>query len=79
MVYTQTDGYTYSAERVVTFYGESAEDALIKFEDAMRNAKGQLFKFLGDEYYEGEVDSCGLPDFYTLDEWFTRSQPETLS
>lgn len=75
MSYVDGDGCTYSCDVDLPFMYESAEAALVDFEQAFLNAKDGRFNFVGHEFYvssfrEHNSSYVQLPNFYTLDEWF---------
>lgn len=86
--YTSSDGATYSFDHTVPVLYESAEAALVHFEeavwDAYRSKKAWMF-FAGHEFDKsdflyhnsrtGELEYYG-PVFYTLEEWFDAFQPD---
>jgi len=83
MLYTFSDGYTYSCDRVFPLMSESPEQALCDFEDAYNAAKKTdtatlrpgSFKFAGVDFNCGDFECEGEyypPDFLTVDEWFTQ-------
>lgn len=78
MSYSEGDGCTYSCQNDVPFWYESTEQALVDFENLIKSG-GEEFKFAGMDFYRFtfvELSECGkeyvnLPNFYTMDEWFT--------
>lgn len=84
MCYTEGDGCTYSCDQTFCFNYPSAEQALVDFEALLKqslaegNPRGFLsqgrFTFADVEFYAHTFIEKGktyLPEFYTLDEWFT--------
>lgn len=82
LVYTAGDGYTYSCTEHRPFEYESAEAALIDFEELLlkslkdqnRGTRG-IFTFCRLELYAEHFksttsDELFLPEILTLDEWF---------
>jgi hypothetical protein len=76
IVYTESDGCTYSCENVVPIVYVSGEDFLVDFEKAaLANQKiFDAFTFAGQEWWAGVFFESGVyyaPSVYTVDEWFS--------
>lgn len=78
LVYTESDGCTFSAEVVLPILYESTEAALVDFESCFEDAKASkdaygFFDFAGHQFHTSsfiEGDKTYLPSFLTIDEWF---------
>ena len=73
ILYTNTDGYTYSFTGTVPIEYESLEAAIVDFELAYKSHKDGRFTFanVGFDSYDFEDDRGKYlePEFKTVDEW----------
>jgi hypothetical protein len=86
MIYIVSDGFTFNCTETVPIEYESAEAALVKFEELLIEtksgscagtypARGKFVfadkDFNCDDFYY-MIDKYTLPEFLTVDEWFNR-------
>jgi hypothetical protein len=77
LLYTNTDGYTYSCDVVRPIEYDSPEQAIVDFEAAARESrerKGVSFKFAGFTFDQTDFfyhkDRFDPPEFLTINQWF---------
>lgn len=72
MVYTYTDGCTYSCQNTIPIEYDSPEAALCDF---IEKAYSDNFNIFGIDFYKYdfiEGDEFYPPEFYSLEEWFDK-------
>ena len=77
------DGCTYACVETVPIMAESVEAAFCSFDDAVIAAKkdtpqGWHIIWMDRFFNEGELESNGPPEFYTLDEWFKKFEEKIV-
>lgn len=74
MCYGIGDGCTYSCDETIPFEYESAEAAIVDFEDLIKqNQHASEVQFAGHTFYPYHFFENGTfygPSIYTVDEWF---------
>lgn len=70
VVYTESDGCSYSFTETFPIVRDSVEAAFVEFDDALNNAKNGVFTVFGMDFNAYYVKKNGYPSFHTVDEWF---------
>lgn len=75
MCFTVGDGCTYSCDETIPFEYESAEAAIVDFEDLIKRSQHEReVTFAGHTFWPYNFFENGVfygPSIYTVDEWFT--------